>query len=258
MPHVRAGAASIHDPRQSRAEDRVLIGEHAWAILSGTINAVDGENEADVVVGIAEELVGAGTPSLDAVQASLLAMDRAVAQWAARAGTADDLAAPGLAAIVLVVFGDVAQLAHVGASRAYRLLQSEVDDPLVADALTIDHSLAERMRLAASRAGAPLDEATIRETKAEEVSTSALGTGRVPRIDFARIALGRRSRIVLVSPGARRGLDTPLGYLRQLRAPAEVAQRICAESRSRAGHRPHHASAIVVDVEPESITGPYR
>jgi serine/threonine protein phosphatase PrpC len=254
MPNARAGAASIHDPARWRAEDRVACGEHAWAVLAGTVNAIDGENEADVAAAIAQELVRAGSPpSLAAMEDCLLAMDRAVAAWAgaSRPGAAD-LWGAGLSAVLLVVDAHTARLAHVGTARAYRLTQAGPADPLVAEALTIDHTLSELARRRSDRAGGVLPEATV-----GEVVVSSLGGGRVDRVDFARVSVRSGTRIVLASPGAHRGLETPLGYLRELRSPAELAQRICVEARARAGDRPHHASAIVVDVGPESAS-PYR
>ena len=254
MPHIRAGAASIHDPKQWRAEDRVACGEHAWAVLSGTTHSVGMENEADAAAPVAEAIVRSSVPpSLDAMLECFLAMDRAVIEWAGRSDLGlDGLWGCGLGAVLLAVDGDVVRIAHVGTLRAYRLTVATDGAPLIAEALTVDHSFEELARrrsdLGVRNDGDP----------SAPLVLSSLGHGHVPRIDLTRVELHRATRLVLVSRGARPALDTPLGYLREIRSPVECAQRLCAEARTRAGESPHHASAIVVDVDPEPATGPYR
>lgn len=253
MPHVRAGAASIHDPGAWRAEDRLAVGEHVWVLLSGTPNEAAGQNEADVAAPIAEALARApDPPSTDEVIARLAEMDRAVRAWELSA-PAGDLFGTFLGVVALVVDEHAVRIVHVGLPRAYRLTPAGALDPIAAQRLTIDHCLAEEA------SGARDPGLTERERgQLPFLVTSSIGQSPIARIDTTHVPITKAARFVLTSRGAHAGLETPLGYLREVRSPLECAQRICAEARARAGERPRHASAIVVDVDPESGEGPYR
>lgn len=245
MARTRSGSASL--PGTYRPEDQLVVGPDTWIVLSGTTNRVGDRGEADAAVPIAEALARSPSPpSLEAMLGTFREIDRAIEAWSDAAVPDDDLWSWYLGAVVLVVDDGTARIVHVGAPRV-SVLSTSTAGSTHASGLTHDQTIAGELR---RRGEVP------RPDHLHGI-LSSFGGRPLRRMDTTTVPILEPTRFVLTSPGAHAGLDTPLGYLAGVRSPDECAERICTEARSRGST--HHASAIVVDVEPPPPPrAPYR
>lgn len=246
MASTHAGSASL--PGTYRPEDRLVVGAHTWIILGGTTNRVGERGEADAAVPVAEALARSpGPPGLEAILSAFGEIDRAIEAWSDAAVPDDDLWSWYLGAVVLVIDGSVARIAHVGAPRASVLSWGTAVGSIHASPLTHDHTIAGELR----------QRGEVWAPGRPNMVLSSFGQRPLRRIDTTTVPVLEPTRFVLTSEGAHAGLETPLGYLAGVDSPDECAERICAEARSRGST--HHGSAIVVDVEPPMPPrAPYR
>jgi protein phosphatase len=170
--------------QRNQNEDRFLASPPIFVVADGLGGQEAGEVAATIVVDLIERALAQGDATrLDAL---LEAANGAIRD---AAGTPDH-AGMATTCTALRLSDGVAQIAHIGDSRAYRLRAGQLEQ------LTSDHTLVAQM----------VREGIVGETEAElddrrHVLTQALGSNRSVRIDAIQVDVQPGDRFLLCSDG---------------------------------------------------------